>query len=145
MNNSEPQRPQSEASNDEIGVRKVVEAFYSAYRHNFEGANAYAADDWHHIGPGGGWTRGRKAVLERVREVHSGYLKDAIDTIEEMSVRFATRDVAVVTVISRSSPYVFPTGIRHENERNIRSFVIANRDGRWQLMHDQNTLIATHA
>ncbi len=125
----------------EVPVRQAVKAFYTAFDNGFEGAIKFATDDWYHINPYGGWTRGRENVLKEVREVHSTFLKGVSDTIEEMSVRFATRDVAVVTVTSVMSTFLTPDGIKHKNERHIRTFVVVKRGGRWLVMQDQNTAI----
>ena len=122
-------------------VRQAVEAFYAAFDDGFQDACDFSTEDWNHINPGGGWTRGRESVLMEVREVHTTFLKGVSDTIEEMSVRFATRAVAVVTVTSVMSTYVTPDGAKHENERHIRTFVVVKRGGRWLVMQDQNTTI----
>src|SRR6202011_3011962 len=95
--------------------------------------------DWTHINPLGGWTRGRDAVLTELREVHSSFLKGVTDTIEEMEIRFATTRVAIVTVPSKTSPYTSPDGVRRENQRQIRTFVLVKRHGGWLIMQDQNT------
>jgi uncharacterized protein (TIGR02246 family) len=118
-----------------------VQAFYDAFSSDdFGRAAEYTTEDWNHINPAGGWTRGREAVLKEVKEVHSTFLKGVSDTPEEMSVRFATPAVAVVTVPSRVSTYTTPDGIKHENERQIRTFVVVKRGGRWLIMQDHNTV-----
>jgi uncharacterized protein (TIGR02246 family) len=122
-------------------VRKAVEAFYAAFNDGFQGPSDFATEDWNHINPYGGWTRGRENVLNEVREVHRTFLKHVSDTVEEMAVRFATRDVAVVTVTSVMSTFVTPDGVKHENERHIRTFVVVKRGDRWLVMQDQNTAI----
>jgi hypothetical protein len=63
----------------------------------------FTSDDWNHINPGGGRTRGREAVLKELREVHGTFLKGVTDTITSLDVRFATPDVAVATVTSQMS------------------------------------------
>ena len=126
----------------EKSVRKTVEAFYEAFNDGFVGACEFAAEDWDHINPGGGWARGRENVLNEVREVHLTFLKDVCETIEEISVKFATDEVAVVTVISLMSPFVMPDGVKHESERHIRTFVVVKRSDQWLIMQDQNTTIA---
>ena len=73
--------------------------------------------------------------------MHTTFLKGVCDTVEEMSVRYATGDVAVVTVTSQMSTFITPDGIKHENERHIRTFVVVNRGARWLVMQDQNTVI----
>ena len=130
----------AQKSSNETRVRKAVEAFYAAFSSDdFGRAAEYTTEDWNHINPLGGWTRGREAVLKELKEVHSTFLKGVSDTPEEMSVRFATPEVAVVTVPSRTSAFTTPDGVKHENQRQIRTFVVVKRGGRWLIMQDQNT------
>ncbi|HZE72125.1 MAG TPA: SgcJ/EcaC family oxidoreductase [Pyrinomonadaceae bacterium] len=125
-------------------VRQAVESFYAAFNaHGFERAAEYTTEDWNHINPLGGRTRGRDATLQDLKEVHSSFLKGVTDTIEDMDVRFASPDVAVVTVNSQMSTFVTPDKVRHENERHIRTFVVVKRNGRWLIMQDQNTTISS--
>lgn len=127
--------------NDEQQVRQVVQSFYDAFNsHDFGRVMEFTTDNWNHINPLGGWARGQEAVLKELNEVHSTFLKGVTDTVEEMSVRFASPNVAVVTVVSRVSTFTTPDGVRHENEQPIRTFVVVRRGGRWLIMHDQNTL-----
>jgi uncharacterized protein (TIGR02246 family) len=125
----------------ESGVRLAIEAFYKAFDDGFTQPADYAAEDWNHINPFGGRAQGREATLKEVREVHRSFLKGTTDTIERMDIRFATPDVAVGTVVSVMSPFASPDGVKHGNERHIRTFVVIRRDKRWQIMQDQNTTI----
>jgi uncharacterized protein (TIGR02246 family) len=123
-------------------VSEAVQSFYAAFNaHDFHHASEYTTEDWEHINPFGGRTRGREAVLKELREVHGTFLMGVTDTPETISVRFVTRDAAAVTVTSRMSTYTTPDGKRHENERHIRTFVVVKRAGRWLVMQDQNTII----
>jgi uncharacterized protein (TIGR02246 family) len=125
----------------EAEVRSTIEAFYKAFTAGFTKPADYAAEDWNHINPFGGRTRGREAVLKEVREVHQSFLKGATETIESMDIRFATSDVAVGTVVSLGSGFTSPDGVKHKPGRAIRTFVVVRRGKRWQIMQDQNTLI----
>lgn len=126
---------------EEDQVRKTIQSFYAAFNsHDFQRVPEITTEDWIHINPLGGWTQGRKAVLKELEEVHSTFLKGVTDTVEEISVRFATPDVAVVTVPSRLSTFTTPDGVKHENERVIRTFVVVKRDKNWLIMQDQNTI-----
>jgi len=129
-------------SQDEAQVRHSVEAFYKAFNsHTFDRTPEFTTDDWNHINPSGGWTRGRDAVLAELKRVHSGFLKGVSDTMESVSVRFASADVAVAMVTSRVGTYYLPNGTKHENERQRRCFIVVRRNGRWLIMQDQNTVI----
>jgi uncharacterized protein (TIGR02246 family) len=129
---------------DEQQVRAVVQSFYAAFNsHGWQNADSFATEDWNHINPLGGWTRGRAAVLKELEEVHSSFLKGVSDTIENMAVTFASADVAVATVTSRMGTYTTPNGVRHENERHIRTFVVVKRVSRWLILQDQNTAVVS--
>ncbi|MEO7674206.1 MAG: SgcJ/EcaC family oxidoreductase [Pyrinomonadaceae bacterium] len=132
----------AQTSNKEKQVRQAVHSFYDAFNaHGFRRASEYTTEDWNHINPFGGRASRREAVLKELNEVHSTFLKGVTDTVEEMDVRFAAPNVAVVTVTSRMSTFNTPEGVKHENERHIRTFVVVKRNGRWLIMQDQNTTV----
>src|SRR2546423_14701628 len=80
---------------EEKPVREAVQRFYDTFNsHDWGRVVEFTTEDWTHIDPGGGWTRGRDAVLKRLKEVHSTLLKGVTATPDEMEVRFATADLA---------------------------------------------------
>src|SRR5436190_23343396 len=94
----------AQTPSQEKAVRQAVQSFYDAFNsHAFGRVTESTTEDWNHINPSGGWTRGREAVLKELKAVHSTFLKGVSDTVETMDVRFATSDVAVVTVPSKVS------------------------------------------
>lgn len=124
----------------EMMVRKAVQSFYDAFNsHNFSRVPDFTTEDWTHINPLGGWTRGREAVLAELKEVHASFLKGVTDIPEEMEVRFAAMNTAIVTVPSKMSPHTTPDGVRRENQKQIRTFILVKRANRWLIMQDQNT------
>ena len=127
---------------DDAAARKPVNAFYAAFNQGFVGPADFATEDWTHINPYGGWTRGRESALKEVRDVYQAFLKDVTETVGEMDVRFASPDVAVVTVVSTTSQFMTPDGVKHERERHIRTFVVVKRGERWLVMQDQNTTVS---
>ena len=124
-------------------VRAAVQSFYDAFNaHDFARAAEFTTEDWTHVNPLGGWTRGRDAVLGELREVHATFLKGASDTPEQVVVRMAGREAAIATVPSRVSTYTTPDGRVHANERQIRTFVVVKERGRWRIAQDHNTVRA---
>lgn len=110
--------------NEEEQVRQAVQSFYDAFNsHDFGRLEEFITEDWNHINPLGGWTRGREDVLAELMEVHSTFLKGVSDTVEEISVRFATPDAAVVTVPSRMSTFTTPDG---SGMRTSKRFVLSS-------------------
>ncbi|MEO7540182.1 MAG: SgcJ/EcaC family oxidoreductase [Pyrinomonadaceae bacterium] len=130
-------------SKTEKNVIDTVKLFYADFDEGaFLRAEKYTTNDWNHINPLGGRTIGRDAVLSEVRAVHGSFLKGVTDTPETFNVKFASRDVALVIVSSRLSTFTTPDGVKHENQRNIRTFIVVKRNGRWLIMHDHNTFMA---
>ena len=132
-----------QSNKNEKEVIAAVRAFYDGFTTGtFAGAENYTTDDWNHINPNGGRTRGRTAVLAEVRAVHQTFLKGVSDTPEEIDVRFASPTVAVATVTSRVTTFTSPDGVKHNNEQNIRTFVVVKQKSRWLIMQDHNTIVA---
>lgn len=134
--------PAAQPESPEAAVRRTVEAFYATFNsHAFDRVAEFTTDDWNHINPFGGRTRGREAVLKELHEVHSTFLKGVTDTVDQMDIRFATPDVALATVTSHVSTFTTPDGVTYANEHLIRTFVVVRRGDRWLIMQDQNTMV----
>ena len=132
-------------SRNEKLVKIVVLAFQDDFNEGaFKNAEFYTTKDWEHINPGGGITKGREAVLKEVRAVHQTFLKGVSLTIESIAIRFLTPTVAIADVVHKSSDYELPQGIKHQNERQQKTYIIVKRQNKWLLTLDQNTVIAGH-
>ena len=132
-------------SQDEQLVKKVVLAFQDDFNEGgFKNVKFYTTADWEHINPGGGITKGREEVLKEVRAVHQTFLKGVSLTIESITIRFLTPTVAIADVVHKSSEYELPQGVKHQNERQMKTYVIVKRKNIWLLTLDQNTIIAGH-
>jgi len=127
---------------DRQDVEKVVIAFQDDFNDGgFKKAPDYTTIDWEHLNPGGGITKGREEVLKEVRAVHQTFLKGVTITVESITIRFISSDVAIADVIHKISIYQTPDGVKHENERHLKTYVVVRQKGKWLLAHDQNTII----
>jgi hypothetical protein len=88
----------------------------------FNRAPDFTTEDWNHINPLGGRTRGRVPTVAQVKQVHSTFLKGVSETIEQLDVRFATPEVAVATVTSHASTFTTPDGVRRENQQQTEMY-----------------------
>jgi len=131
-----------QSSQDSEAVRKVVIAFQEDFNDGgFKNATAYTTSDWEHINPGGGIKKGRDEVLKEVRSIHQTFLKGVTMRVESIVARFLTPDVAIADVIHNIDNYVTPDGVKHENERHIKTYVVIKKEEKWLLAQDQNTVI----
>jgi uncharacterized protein (TIGR02246 family) len=133
---------QGQSFQDNESVKKVVMNFQEDFNDGrFRNAMTYSAPEWRHINPGGGIDKGRDSVLKTVRSVHQSFLKGVTMSIESMEIRFITSDVAIADVVHKVSTYITPDGVKHENERHIKTYVIVQKKGTWLLVQDNNTII----
>ena len=124
-------------------VKNVVLAFQDDFNEGgFKKAKFYTTKDWVHINPGGGITKGRDKVLKEVRTVHQSFLKGVSLIIESITIRFLIPTVAIANVVHKSSDYELPQGVKHQNERQMKTYIIVKRQNKWLLTLDQNTVIA---
>lgn len=133
----------AQSAKDEKLVQEVVRSFINDYNNgDFKNASFYTTNDWVHINPGGGITRGREDVLKEVRAIHQTMLKGVRLTIDTMTTRFVTSDVAILNAVHTSDTYITPEdGIKHENEKQMKTYIVVRQKGKWLLMLDQNTII----
>ena len=131
-----------QSSQDKETIKKVVNAFQEDFNDGgFINANHYSTSDWRHINPIGGIDKGRDSVLKGVRAVHQTFLKGVTMQIESMDIRFITTEVAIADVIHKVDNFTTPDGVKHENERHIKTYVIVKKKGKWLLAQDHNTII----
>lgn len=129
---------------DEDAVRKIVVAFQEDFNEgSFKNAYDYTTTEWEHVNPLGGITKGREEVLKEVRQVHQTFLKGVTTTIESMTIRFLTADVAIANVIHKGSSFETPDGVKHENPMSFKTYIIVKQKNKWLLTHDQATAIGT--
>jgi len=126
---------------DREAVKKVIIAFQKDYNAGFESAALYTTLDWEHINPEGGMSKGRDSVLMDVRHVHKSFLKGVVMQIETMEINFPLNDVAVANVVHKVSTYTTPDGFKHENERQLKTYVVVRKKGEWLLYQDHATYI----
>lgn len=137
-----PSVGKGQSSHDKEAIKKVVIAFQDDFNDGgFKNADAYSTSDWRHINPGGGIDKGRDSVLLTVRAVHQTFLKGVTMQIESMDIRFLTPEVAIADVIHKVNSFTTPDGVKHENERQIKTYVLVKKKGRWLLAQDHNTVI----
>lgn len=126
-------------------MKNVVLAFQNDFNEGgFKKAEFYTTKDWVHINPGGGITKGRDEVLKEVRTVHQSFLKGVSLIIESITIRFLTPTVAIANLVHKSSEFELPLKVKHQNERQMKTYIIMKRQDRWLLTLDQNTVIAGH-
>jgi uncharacterized protein (TIGR02246 family) len=134
-----------QSSKDEQLVKNVVLAYQDDYNDGgFKNVEAYTTTDWEHINPIGGITKGRDEVMKELRPLCQTILKGVTLQVESIAIRFLSPAVAIANVVHACSDYEFPQGVKHHNERHMKTYIIVKKQGKWLLTLDQNTIIVPH-
>jgi uncharacterized protein (TIGR02246 family) len=132
-------------SQDEQLVKNVVLAYQDDYNDGgFKNVETYTTKDWEHINPIGGITIGRDEVMKELRPLCQTILKGVTLTVESIAIEFLSPTVAIAKVVHKCSDYEFPQGVKHQNERHMKTYIIIKRESKWLLTLDQNTIIVAH-
>ena len=132
-------------SQDEQLVKNVVLAYQDDYNNGgFKNAASYTTKDWEHINPIGGISKGRDEVLKELQPLVQTLLPGVTLSLESITIRFLSPSVAIANVVHKSSDYEFPAGVKHQNERHMKTYVIVKKQSKWLLAPDQNTIIVRH-
>ena len=132
-----------QSARDKELVYKVIVAFQVDFNEgSFKNAKSYTTNDWEHVNPNGGISKGRENVLKEVREVHKSFLKNVSMKIESYDIRFITPKVAIANVVHQIDNFTTPDNKQHINERHIKTYIIVKHHRKWRLIHDHNTIIS---
>jgi len=132
-------------SQDEQLVKNVVLAYQDDYNDgSFKNVVSYSTNDWEHINPIGGMTKGRDEVMKELRPLCQTILKGVTLQVESITVRFLSPTVALANVVHTCSDYEFPRGVKHQHERHMKTYIIVKKQNKWLLTLDQNTIIVAH-
>jgi uncharacterized protein (TIGR02246 family) len=135
----------AQSSKDDQLVKNVVFAYQDDYNDGaFKNVESYSTEDWEHINPIGGITKGRDSVMGELRPLCQTILKGVTLTVESITVRFLSPTVAIANVVHKCNDYEFPAGVKHQNERHMKTYVIVKKQNKWLLTLDQNTIIVKH-
>ena len=126
---------QIDASREEPAIRAVLARFYEGWNaHDADKMASAFADDVDHINVFGEWHKGRAAMLDELRSIHAGPLKNSQKNSRIEKIRQIGATVAVVQVSAQS-----PIG----DNQNLGTYVLEKREGGWLVVSFTN--VAPHA
>jgi uncharacterized protein (TIGR02246 family) len=133
-------------SNDEVGVRAIVNGFEVAWNHH--DMNAFAAlfaTDADFVNVVGMRWVGREAIRQHHAASHATIFKTSTLKIGDTTVRFLKPDVAIARSVWALSGMTSENGQVAAARAGILTHVLLKTDGHWLIVASQNTDIVKPA
>src|SRR5262249_18757500 len=97
-----------------------------------------------YIASSGAWFKDRKELQDSIHELYKAATHNTPVSIDTMTLRFVTPDVAIVSLIEKTGFY--PGAMTREGNdlpgtRIARTMVIVKQKGKWLLAQNQSTMM----
>jgi uncharacterized protein (TIGR02246 family) len=127
---------------DEQTIQAVVKAYEACWnRHDMAALAELFADDAHWVNIVGMYWPGKSAAVAGHEWIHRTFFQTTEMKVLNVAVRAIAPGVAVAVVQTKMGAFTPPDGVCRPEAENRMSFVLAQRNGRWQIAHGHNTVI----
>lgn len=140
-----------DTTKDKIAINDQVDAIlYSWNNHNYDDMKSYATENTDWVNVVGMWWKGRKESQYAHQVYHNTILKGSTGEKNAVTIRFITKDVAIVHVewqFYGGSPLPDGTPARTKDNPNvdIATLVFSKQNGKWLLEAGENVHIDKNA
>ena len=130
------------AGNEEAAIRAVVAEFAKSWnRHDMKAMHELNTNDVEWINVSGNHWRGNADVYKGHDAIHRTVFANTGMSIEGVTVRPLTPDVAVAVTTMKFGPHVSPSGQKVGELKTRASFVLIQGQGAWKVSHFHNTIL----
>jgi uncharacterized protein (TIGR02246 family) len=128
---------------DESAINAQVDAMiYSWNHHNYDDLKNYTTENTDWVNVVGMWWRGRKESQYAHQVYHNTFLKESVGEKKAVTIRFITKDVAIVHVewqFRGGGP--LPDGTKPRTNDDLATLVFLEQNGKWLLTAGENVHI----
>jgi len=128
---------------DEAAINKQVDAMlYSWNNHNYDDMKNYTTENTDWVNVVGMWWKGREESQYAHQVYHNSFLKTSVGEKKSVTIRFVSKDVAIVHVEWQfSGGEVTPDGKEPELNDDLATLVYIKENGKWLLTAGENVHI----
>jgi uncharacterized protein (TIGR02246 family) len=132
-------------SKDEAAINKQIDAMiYSWNNHKYDDLKNYTTENTDWVNVVGMWWKGRKESQYAHQEYHNTIFKTAVCKKTSVTIRFVTKDVAIVHLMwhfSDPHPVPLPDGKQPGPTDAIAQVVYVKQNGKWLMTAAENVVI----
>jgi uncharacterized protein (TIGR02246 family) len=125
---------------DEEEIRTVQTRLHEAWnRHDMKAFSNLFAEDADFVNVAGAWWKGRTEIENKHASVHASIFRESTLTIDDVQIRFLTRDIALAHVLTSLTGQKTPEGAPVPPRKAILTQVLQKQNGKWLIVAAQNT------
>ena len=132
---------------DETAINEQVDAMINSWNnHNYDDMKNYTTENTDWVNVVGMWWKGRKESQYAHQAYHNAFLKTSVCEKKSVTIRFITKDVAIVHVawhFSGGDP--LPDGTKPRPNDDLATLVYVKQNGKWLLTAGENVHIDNEA
>lgn len=129
---------QNSATDTKAIDQKVDELIASWNNHDYSDMANYATEDCDWVNIKGMWWKGRKEVEYAHQVYHQTIFKNSVLKKNGTTIRFITKDVAVVHLSWRTSAFTTQSGNQVPEGDDLATLVFVKKSGKWLLTAAEN-------
>ncbi len=118
--------------------QKVDELIASWNNHDYSDMVNYSTEDCDWVNVKGMWWKGRKEVEYAHQVFHQSIFKTVVLKKNSTTIRFITKDVAIVHLSWRTGAFTTPSGNQMPEGDDLATLVYVKKSGKWLLTAAEN-------
>jgi uncharacterized protein (TIGR02246 family) len=127
---------------DEQSIEKQVDAMVASWnKHDFSGIENYTTADCEWVNIVGMWWKNRKEMAFSLKAYHSTMFKNTLQEKKDVTIRFLSKDVALVHFKSHVGTFTTPNGIIMPPTNELALLVYVKQNGKWLLTSGENVIV----
>lgn len=127
---------------DEAAIKSQLNALFTSWNnHNYDDMKNYTTADVDWVNVVGMWWKGRKEVQFAHQAFHNAMFKNVVLDQKQSTIRFITKDVAIVHLVSYYGEFTTPDGKKAGKTDDMATIVFLKKDGKWLITAGENVFI----
>lgn len=132
---------------DEEAIDKQIDAMITSWnQHNYDDLKNYTTENTDWVNVVGMWWKGRKQSQYAHQVYHDTFLKPSMAKKKSATIRFVTKDVAIVHLVWHfQGDVTLPDGRKAGESDDLATLVYVNQNGKWLMEAGENVEILQEA
>lgn len=128
---------------DDSAIDKQIDAMINSWNnHNYDDMKNYTTENTDWVNVVGMWWKGREETQYAHQAYHNTFFKPSVGKKKSVTIRFVTKDVAIVHLVCHfSGDVTLPDGTKPGETDDLSTLVYVKQNGKWLMDAGENVHI----